>query len=38
MTFEHLADLIVGGWFDKDDEFDIDYRWEPDALDNGLSF
>ena len=37
-TLERLVDFVVGGYFDKDDEYEIDFQFENDALDNGLSY
>ena len=31
-------DFVVGGFFDKDDEYELNFHYENDALDNGLSY
>ena len=37
-TLDHLVDFVVGGFFDKDEDYELDLQYENDALDNGLSF
>ena len=38
-SMEYLVDFVVGGYFDKDEEeIEINYHYENDALDNGLSY
>ena len=37
-TWENMLDFVVGDYFEKEEEFEIDYHFENDALDNGLSF
>lgn len=38
LTWENMLDFVVGDYFEKEEEFEIDYHFENDALDNGLSF